>query len=80
MTDRLQAALDAIDAANADDPNRTFVRGESRPKELAHSELATEWVRRLDPEASDALLIAARAHHIRRWEVLRSDSPDGKAG
>jgi hypothetical protein len=80
MSDRLQAALDAIDAANADDPNRTFVRGESRPKELAHAELATEWVRRLDPEASDALLIAARAHHIRRWEVPRSDYPDGRAG
>ena len=80
MPDRLQAVLDAIDAANAGDPNRTFVRGESRPKELAHAQLATEWVRRLDPEASDALLIAARAHHVRRWEVPRSEYPDGKAG
>ncbi len=80
MPDRLQAVLDAIDAANAGDPNRTFVRGESRPKELAHAQLATEWVRRLDPEASDALLIAARAHHVRRWEVPRSEYPEGKAG
>ncbi len=80
MADRLQAALDAIDAANADDPNRIFVRGESRPKELAHAELASEWVLALDPEASEPLRLAARAHHIRRWEVPRGDYPDGRAG
>lgn len=78
--DRLQAAFDAIDAANADDPNRLDVRGESRPKELAHAELACEWVRALAPEASDVLLLAARAHHVRRWELPRRDYPDGKAG
>ncbi|MFP6605021.1 MAG: DUF4202 domain-containing protein [Myxococcota bacterium] len=80
MADRLQAALDAIDAANAADPKRIEVRGESRPKELAHAELASEWIRKLDPEASEPLLLATRAHHIRRWEVPRGDFPDGKAG
>ena len=80
MADRLQAALDAIDAANADDPNRVEVRGVSRPKELAHAELASEWVSKLDPGASDALRLAARAHHLRRWKLPRSDYPDGKAG
>jgi len=80
MADRLQAALDAIDAGNAADPNRIEVRGKSRPKELAHAELASEWIRKLDPEASEALLLATRAHHIRRWELPRGDFPDGKAG
>lgn len=80
MTDRLQAALAAIDSANADDPNRIEVRGASRPKELAHAELATHWVRSLDPDASEPLLLAARAHHVRRWEVPRSSHPAGKAG
>ena len=80
MADRLQAALDAIDAANAADPKLIEVRGESRPKELAHAELASEWIRKLDPEASEPLLLATRAHHIRRWEVPRGDFPDGKAG
>lgn len=80
MADRLQAALDAIDAANADDPNHVEVRGVSRPKELAHAELMSEWVSKLDPDASDALRLAARAHHLRRWELPRSDYPDGKAG
>ncbi len=78
--DRLQATLDAIDAANAEDPNQVLVRGETRPKELAHALLATEWVARLAPAASDALRIAVRAHHIRRWEVPRADYPEGKAG
>jgi hypothetical protein len=76
----IDAAFAAIDAANADDPNTIVVRGERRPKEQAHAELAVEWVRRLVPEPSDALLLAARAHHVRRWDIPRSDEPDGRAG
>jgi hypothetical protein len=78
--DRLRAALTAIDEANADDPNRIEVRGELRPKELAHAELASEWVRALAPQASDELLLAARGHHVRRWEIPRSDFAEGRAG
>jgi hypothetical protein len=77
---RLQAALDAIDAANDGDPNRIRVRGASRPKELAHAELATEWIRKLVVDPSEALLLAARAHHVRRWEIPRTDYPLGRAG
>jgi len=76
----LAAAFAAIDAANADDPNTIVVRGERRPKEQAHAELAVEWVRRLVPDASDALLLAARAHHVRRWDIARSSEPEGRAG
>jgi hypothetical protein len=76
----LDAAFQAIDAANADDPNTIAARGRQRPKELAHAELAVEWVRRLVPEPSDALLLAARAHHVRRWEIPRSSEPDGRPG
>jgi hypothetical protein len=78
--DRLARALAAIDAANADDPNRLDVRGSSRPKELAHAELVSEWVSRLRPDASEALLLAARAHHLRRWAIPRSDHPEGRTG
>jgi hypothetical protein len=76
----LGAAFAAIDAANADDPHTIVVRGQRRPKEQAHAELAVEWVHRLDPSASEALLLAARAHHVRRWEVPRSSQPEGRAG
>jgi hypothetical protein len=77
---RFDRAIAAIDAANADDPNRIVVRGQERPKELAHAELMTEWIRRLRPDAGEALLLAARAHHIRRWTVPRGDYPEGRTG
>jgi len=69
--DRFARAIAAIDAANADDPY---------DKELRHSELATTWVRRLRPDAGEALLLAARAHHIRRWAIPRASYPEGRAG
>src|SRR5262245_38864342 len=77
---RFAAAIAAIDAANADDPETLVVRGERRPKEQAHAELMTEWVRVLDPTASEAQLLAARAHHLRRWSIPRSSYPDGRSG
>jgi Domain of unknown function (DUF4202) len=78
--DRLERAVAAIDASNADDPNEIVVAGQTRPKELAHAELVTQWVRRLDPDPSEALLLAARAHHLRRWTIPRASYPDGRAG
>lgn len=77
---RLERAFAAIDAANADDPVRIVVDGVERPKEQAHAELMVEWVRRLDPEASAAQLLAARAHHLRRWSLPREEYPEGRAG
>ena len=79
-TERFRNAIAAIDAANAEDPNTIRVRGLERQKELAHAELVSEWVRRLRPQASEALLLAARAHHIRRWTVPRSSYPEGRGG
>ncbi|HEY4376173.1 MAG TPA: DUF4202 family protein, partial [Acidimicrobiales bacterium] len=70
----------AIDQANADDPSTIVVDGVKRPKEQAHAELMSAWVQRLDPTADDAQLLAARAHHLRRWTSPRTDFPDGRAG
>jgi hypothetical protein len=78
--DRLAATLAAVDAANADDPNTIVVDGVERPKELAHAELMTDWVRRLDPDCTDEQLIAARAHHLRRWALPRDAYPEGRSG
>ena len=71
--DDLRAAIDAV---NANDP-RTH---ESEPLALAQGRKAEEWVERLDPNASVALRLAARAHHLSRWELPRTDYPDGRAG
>lgn len=79
-SERLSAALTAIDAANADDPHTVVVDGVERPKELAHAELMTQWVRTLAPDCSEEQLIAARAHHLRRWSIPRGDYPRDRAG
>jgi hypothetical protein len=78
--DRLAATLDAIDAANADDPNTIEVRGVVRPKEHAHAEMVSEWIAKLVPSPSEALQLAGRAHHLRRWAIPRADYPEGRAG
>lgn len=72
----LDELLAAIDDDNADDPNRFG----DRPLAQAQGRMADAWVTRLDPAASDALRIAARAHHLRRWTLPRSDYPDGRDG
>jgi len=77
---RFDAAIAAIDAANADDPATIEIDGVLRPKEQAHAELMTAWVRRLDPDADEAQLLAARAHHLRRWSIARTEYPEGRAG
>jgi hypothetical protein len=76
----VRRALAAIDAANAADPNLLATPEGKRPKEVVHAELLTGWVRRLRPDASEALLLAARAHHIRRWTVPRSSYAKGRQG
>ena len=81
MNDALfEKAISAIDAANAEDPTLVPTPDGPRPKELVHAELMTAWVRRLRPDASEALLLAARAQHIRRWESPRSSFPEGRTG
>ena len=68
MGDAARAAA-LIDAANEGDPLA-----------LEHGRRAAAWVQRLDPDADDAQLLAARAHHMRRSAVPRSSYPDGRAG
>lgn len=74
--DVVEVAIAAIDAANADDPNRW--NGE--PLAQAQGRIAHDWVLRLDPAASEALRLAARAHHLRRWAVPRATYPEGRSG
>jgi hypothetical protein len=70
-TDRLTRALALIDAANAADPHG---------KELLYSQRMSAWLERLGPDASDALRLAARAQHLRRWQIPRSDFPMDRIG
>lgn len=72
MTERspaYHAAVALIDAANEGDPLA-----------LDHGRRAAAWVERLDPDATEAQLLAARAHHLRRASFPRSAFPPGRAG
>ena len=80
LSDRHDAAAAAIDSANAADPTIVSVRGADSPLALVHGRLAAEWIATLVPDADETLLLAARAHHLRRWEVPRASYPDGRAG
>jgi hypothetical protein len=80
LNDRFTDASVAIDAANSADPTTVVVRGVVQPLALAHGRYAVEWVHHLQPAPSELLLLAARAHHLRRWELPRGEYPVGKAG
>src|SRR5208337_2462059 len=76
MSEKLQCALAAIDAAHARDPNRAA----EEPAELAYGRRMSEALARFAPEASEPLRIAVRGQHIERWKSPRRDFPEGKAG
>jgi Domain of unknown function (DUF4202) len=77
---RFDAAVAAFDAQNAADPRLLDDRGKSRPRELVDAERLSAWVDRLDPAAPEALRLAARCQHIRRWEIPRSSYAAGRQG
>ena len=67
----LQKLLNRIDALNAEDPNTEVVDGASQPRELVYARRLSAWVLRLRSDASEALRIAARGQHLRRWTIPR---------
>ena len=79
-TDRFQRVIRSIDQANGEDPNSEVVDGVAQPKEQLYGMRMQKWVEELDPGASEALRIAARSQHIRRWEIPRSDYPMDRKG
>ena len=78
---RLVAAFAAIDAANAEDPNREQLSdGSSVPKELVYGQRMSARLQIFAPEAPEAVQLAARAQHIRRWQIPRSEYPMDRTG
>lgn len=81
MSNRLDAAIAAFDAANAQDPNQVTIEGRAVPRELAHARRLTAWVERLTQgQPSEILRLAARCQHLCRWAIPRSQFPDGRQG
>jgi len=77
---RFDRAIRGFDAANARDPNFVMIAGENRPRELVYAQRMTAWLLRIEPDASEALRLAARSQHICRWTRPRADYPMTRAG
>ena len=77
---RFDEALRRFDDENSRDPNVVTVDGVAQPYQLLYSKWVTDWVLRLCPASSEALLLAARSQHICRWTIPRKSYPMTRAG
>ncbi len=79
-SERFRTAIEMIDRANGEDPNLEESQGTAVPRELLYSRRMSLWLEKLEPAPSEALKLAARAQHIRRWTVPREQFPEGREG
>jgi hypothetical protein len=80
MSERFDTAVQRLDALNADDPVKVSVKGVETSRLVAEADRVSAWILHLCPDASEALRLAARAQHLMRWKVARSDYPEGRIG
>ena len=80
MNSKFEEAIRLIDARNSEDPNKETDNGKSVPKELLYSRRMSQHLAEFDPDAPEELKIAARAQHICRWKVDRSEYPSTRVG
>lgn len=78
--ERFERAMARIDSVHAQDPETETVDAVARPKELLYAERMTSMLDRFAPGASEAVRLAARCQHIRRWEIPRTAYPPRGAG
>lgn len=78
--DNIAKAFQLFDEYNKQDPNVLIYEGVQFPEEYFYALNLHEWITKLEPNASEALLIASRCQHIGRWEVARNLYPQGRTG
>jgi hypothetical protein len=77
---RFRNAVARFDEENGRDPTLLVVDQVAYPQELLYALRLTEWVLRLQPDASERLLLAARSQHICRWTIPRNSYEMSRAG
>jgi len=77
---RFDEAIRRFDEANSNDPTRVTTAKGSQGRELVYAQWLTEWVLRLEPNASEHLRLAARCQHLCRWEIPRASYPITRVG
>ncbi|MDH3484603.1 MAG: DUF4202 domain-containing protein [Myxococcales bacterium] len=77
---RFEEAIRRFDQANAQDPRSEMVNGQPLPSGLIYGQRMSTRLVVFAPDAPETVKLAARAQHIRRWEVPRDTYPEGRAG
>jgi hypothetical protein len=77
---RFARAVEQIDAAHREDPARLEVDGQTQPGEWVYARRMADWLARLEPNASEALRLAVRCQHLRRWKIPRASFPMTRPG
>lgn len=80
MATSFETTMTALDTLHSDDPRRVEVEGESVPLELWHARRMSAWLERLVEAPDELLQLAVRAQHLQRWQVPRSEYPEGRVG
>ena len=66
-----EKAIELIDTANSEDPNKVTADGQEWPKELLYSQRMSDMLQRFAPQADHAVQLAMRAQHVQRWKSPR---------
>jgi len=77
---RFQRTIENFDQVNQADPIREIHNEQSYPRALLYAQRMTTQLARFVPNASESLKLAARAQHIKRWHIPRSNYPLGREG
>lgn len=78
--DKLQQAFALFDEYNKQDPTTLIWNGQSYPSEYFYAIELYNWVLKLEPDTTEAVLLASRSQHIGRWTIPRESYPAGKVG
>ncbi len=77
---RFEQAIQKFDQVNSEDPNVEVEDGKSFPKEVLYAQRMSACLNEVASDASEALQLAVRCQHIRRWVISRQDFPVGVQG
>ena len=77
---KMEEAFLRFDSFNQQDPTALIWNGQHYPSEYFYAIQLYEWVKKLEPKASEPLLLASRCQHIGRWEINRKTYPEGRVG
>ena len=77
---KMEQAFFRFDSFNKQDTSEIRWNGQQYPSEYFYAIQLYEWVRKLEPKASEPLLLASRCQHIGRWKINRKTYPEGRVG